>query len=165
MKTANLIATVAAAFSISLLSCSNESVAIAKKLQSSYEYEGKTIELVGEFDAPFFTFSSANSTTIPMAFVVKPHAMSSDKESISGVVLPLGTGKNNVTLELEPGQKKYTLKNFNVYDDRGEKYNLDQHQSFKIKGKVHYAEFDKPEADRNTDNFAMQVTDVTIEKD
>ncbi|MGN7785472.1 hypothetical protein ACTJIJ_13170 [Niabella sp. 22666] len=165
MKKVDLIAIVATAFSMSLFSCGNESVEIAKKLQNSYEYEGKTVELTGEFDAPFFTFSSGQSKTIPMAFVVKPSAMSSEKESISDIVLPLGADKNSVTLDLEPDQKKYTLKNFNVYDGKGEKYNLDQHQSFKIKGKVHYAEFDKPEADRRPDNFAMQITDVTIEKD
>ena len=165
MKKVSLIATTAAVLSISLFSCSNESVDIVKKLNSSFEYEGKTVELAGEFDAPFFTFSSGNSTTIPMAFVVKPHAMSSEKESISGVVLPLGTDKNSVTLDLAPEEKKYTLKNFNVYDSKGEKHNLDQHPSFKIKGTVHYAELQKPEADRRADNFAMQITDVTIEKD
>ncbi|WP_114789295.1 hypothetical protein U0035_07005 [Niabella yanshanensis] len=164
MKKVNLIVTVATALSLSLFSCSSESVEIAKKLQNSYEYEGKTVELTGEFDAPFFTFSSGQSKTIPMAFVVKPGAMSSEKESISDIVLPQGADKNSVTLELGPNEKKYTLKNFNVFDDKGEKYNLDQHQSFKIKGKVHYAEFDKPEADRRADNFALQITDVTIEK-
>ncbi|MCH5720724.1 hypothetical protein [Niabella hibiscisoli] len=105
MKKTNLIATVTAALSISLFSCSNESVEMAKKLQNSYEYEGKTIELVGEFDAPFFTFSSGQSKTIPMAFVVKPSAMSSEKESISDIVLPLGADKNSVTLDLEPDQR------------------------------------------------------------
>jgi hypothetical protein len=165
MKKVNFIATVATALSVSFFSCSNESVEIAKKLQSSYEYEGKTVELTGEFDAPFFTFSSGQSKTIPMAFVVKPSAMSSEKESISDIVLPQGADKNSVTLDLAPDEKKYTLKNFNIYDSKGEKHNLDQHPSFKIKGTVHYTELQKPEADRRADNFAMQITDVTIEKD
>lgn len=165
MKKVNLIATVGAAISVSFFSCSNGSVDIAKKLQNSYEYEGKTIELTGAFDAPFFTFSSEQSKTIPMAFVVKPGAMSSEKESISDIVLPQGADKNSVQLDLAPDQKKYTLKNFNVFDSKGEKYNLDEHPTFKIKGTVHYAELKKPEADRRADNFAMQITDVTIEKD
>ncbi len=165
MKKVNLIATIATALSLSLFSCGNGSVETAKKLQSSYEYEGKTVELTGEFDAPFFTFSSGQSTTIPMSFVVKPGAMSSEKETLSDIVVTQGTGKNSVQLELAADQKKYTLKNFNVYDSKGEKYNLDEHPTFKIKGTVHYAELQKPEADRRTDNFAMQITDVTIEKD
>lgn len=164
MKKANFIATVAAAFSVSFFSCSNESVEIAKKLQNSYEYEGKTVELTGEFDAPFFTFSSGQSKTIPMAFVVKPSAISSEKETLSDIVVTQGAGKNSVQLELAADQKKYTLKNFNVYDSKGEKYNLDEHPTFKIKGTVHYAELQKPEADRRADNFTMQITDVTIEK-
>lgn len=165
MKKANLIATVATALSVSLFSCGNGSVEIAKKLQNSYEYEGKTVELTGEFDAPFFTFSSEQSKTIPMAFVVKPGALSSEKERLSDIVLPQGAGKNSVQLELAPDQKKYTLKNFYVFDGKGEKFNLDEHPTFKIKGTVHYAELQKPEADRRADNFAMQITDVTIEKD
>ncbi len=83
----------AAVYALALFSCGNASVELARKLQSSYEYEGKAIELVGEFDAPFFTFSSGQSKTIPMAFVVKLGAMSADKESISDIVLPQGRTK------------------------------------------------------------------------
>ncbi|MCH5688327.1 hypothetical protein LWM68_31135 [Niabella sp. W65] len=165
MKKTNLMLAGAAVYALALFSCGNASVELARKLQSSYEYEGKAIELVGEFDAPFFTFSSGQSKTIPMAFVVKLGAMSADKKSISDIVLPQGRTKTAYCWSSTLIKKKYTLKNFYVYDSNGKKYNLDEHPSFKIKGTVHYTELQKPEADRRADNFAMQITDVTIEKD
>lgn len=146
-------------------SCSNASVDLVKTLQSSFDYHNKQVELQGEFDSPFFMFRSQNSTTIPMSFVVKPHAFSSEKFSVSDVILPMGTSKNNVSLDMMPDQKEYTLKDFTIYDDQGEKHNLDQHPGFKITGTVHYSEMDKPESERKADNFAFKITDIKVIKD
>lgn len=155
----------AAVTTFSLSSCNGDSVKIAKALEEkNYDYEGKQIELIGEFDAPMFTFGGRNSKTLRMAFIVKSHAMSSEKHRIAHVVLPTGEGKNSVTLEMNEDEKNYTLKNFNIYDQSGEKYNLDTHPEFKIKGTVHYSEMKRPENERDNDNFAFEVTDVIITK-
>ena len=164
MKKTNLILIATVITSLSLSSCNNGSVKTVESLQSGYEYEGKKIELTGEFDAPFFTFSSGRSQSIPMAFVVKASAVSSEKHSISDVVLPIGPGKNSVLLEMGEAEKKYTLKNFYVFDQGGAKYNLDEHPEFKITGTVHYDELQKPKEDQRKDNFSFKVTDITIEK-
>lgn len=165
-KTVYLAIQMALILFVSLLSaCGNSSVKMVQTLQSSYEHEGKKVELVGEFDAPYFTFQSGRSTTMPMGFVVKAHAMSSEKFSISDVVLNIGADKNGVTLDMAPDQKKYTLKNFFVTDNKGEKYNLDEHPQFKITGIVSYSELKKPEGERDNKNFSFNLTDVTIEKD
>ncbi|WP_316837002.1 hypothetical protein [Pedobacter nutrimenti] len=152
-------------FVLLLSACNSKSVKIVEALGSGYEYEGKKVELVGEFNAPYFTFMSGRSTVIPMAFVVKSHAMSSEKHSISDVILNLGTGKNTVLLDMAPDQKQYTLKNFFVFDNNGVKYNLDEHPEFKITGTVNYSELKKPEGERDNKNFSFKLTDVAIEKD
>ncbi len=146
-------------------SCNSESVDLAKALASSYDYHDKEVTLTGEFDSPFFMFRSQNSTTIPMAFAVKSHAFSSEKVSVSNVILPMGADKNSVVLEMAPDQKQYALKDFNIYDENGEKHNLDTHPSFRISGTVHYSEMDKPETERSPDNFAYEIKDVHIVKD
>lgn len=151
-------------FVLLLSACSNSSVKTAEALGTGYENEGKKIELVGEFDAPFFTFQSGRSTFIPMAFVVKSNAMSSEKHNISDVILNIGPGKNAVILDIPSDQKKYTLKNFFVFDDKGEKYNLDEHPQFKITGTVNYDELKKSEGERDNKNFSLKITDVTIDK-
>jgi hypothetical protein len=151
-------------FVLLLSACNNNSVKIVEALDSGYEYEGKKVELAGEFNAPYFTFMSSKSTVIPMAFVVKSHAMSSEKHSISDVMLNLGTGKNTVLLDMAPDQKQYTLKNFFVFDNNGEKYNLDEHPQFKITGTVSYTELKKPEGERDNKNFSFKLTDIIIDK-
>lgn len=151
-------------FVLLLSACNNNSVKIVEALESGYEYEGKKVELAGEFNAPYFTFMSSKSTVIPMAFVVKSHAMSSEKHSISDVILNLGTGKNTVLLDMAPDQKQYTLKNFFVFDNNGEKYNLDEHPQFKITGTVSYTELKKPEGERDNKNFSFKLTDINIDK-
>jgi len=164
MKKINLILVATAIVSLSLHSCNNSSVKTVEKLQSGYEYEGEKVELTGEFDAPFFTFSSGRSQSIPMAFVVKASAVSSEKHNVSDVVLPTGSGKNSVLLDLGPEERKYTLKNFYVFDQDGKKYNLDEHPEFKITGTVHYSELQKPAEEQRKDNFSFKITDITIEK-
>lgn len=144
--------------------CNNSSVKIAEAMASGYEYEGKKIELVGKFDAPFFTFKSGNSTILPMDFVVKPHAMSTEEYRISNVILNVGTGNNTVLLDLAPDQRKYTLKNFSVFDSKGKKYNLNEYPQFKITGTVSYNELKKPEGERDNKNFSLNITDVTIDE-
>lgn len=154
----------ASLFLFLLSSCGNDSVKLVQALESGYEHQGKKIELVGEFDAPYFMFQSGRSKTIPMSFVVKAHAMSSEKHNVSGVILNLGTSANSALLDMAADQKKYTLKNFYVFDKNAEKYNLDEHPEFKITGTVNYAEFKKPEGERKKDNFSYEITDVVIEK-
>lgn len=150
---------------ISLSSCNGKSVDTIKTMESSYDNQNKTIELIGEFDAPSFTFSSGKSKTMAMHFVVKPHAISSEKFIVFSVMLPVGTEKNSVLFELPADQKNYTLKNFHVTDKNGEKINLDTHTTFKMTGTVHYSELDKPEGERDKNNFAYKITDVTFEKE
>lgn len=148
-----------------LVSCNGDSVDTVKSLEEkNFNLEGKEIELTGQFDTPFFTISSGKSTTMRMVFMVKSHAMSSEELKVSDIVLAKGEGKNSVTLDMEEGEKNYTLKNFNIYDQDGEKYNLDTHPEFKIKGTVRYAEMKKPEENRNNDNFSYEITDVVITK-
>ena len=134
-------------------------------MESSYDNHNKTIELIGEFDAPSFTFSSGKSKTMAMNFIVKPHAISSEKFTAFSVILPVGTENNNVLFELPADQKNYTLKNFNVIDKNGEKINLDTHTTFKMTGTVHYSELEKPEGERDKTNFNYRITDVTFEKE
>ncbi|MGJ1421675.1 hypothetical protein ACR79T_18805 [Sphingobacterium spiritivorum] len=148
-----------------LSSCNGSSVDTVKSLESDYENQNKKVELTGEFDAPSFTFASGRSKTLGMHFVVKPHAISSEKFIVTDVVLPIGTDKNTVVMDIADGQKNYTLKDFYIYDKDGNKYNLDEHTQFKISGTVSYNELEKEESERRTDNFAYKLTDVTIEKD
>jgi hypothetical protein len=100
-----------------------------------------------------------------MNFVVKSHAFSSEKFTAFSVILPVGIEKNNVLFEIPADQKNYTLKNFYVFDDKGEKINLDSHTTFKMKGTVHYSEMEKPENEREKDNFSYKITDVSFVKD
>ncbi|WP_293947276.1 MULTISPECIES: hypothetical protein [unclassified Sphingobacterium] len=167
MKIQRIIAAtfVASVSLISLSSCNGTSVDTIKAMESSYDNHNKTIELIGEFDAPSFTFSSGKSKTMAMNFVVKPHAISSEKFTAFSVILPVGTENNNVLFELPADQKNYTLKNFNVIDKNGEKINLDTHTTFKMSGTVHYSELEKPEGERDKTNFNYKITDVTFEKE
>ncbi|WP_312791875.1 hypothetical protein [Sphingobacterium sp.] len=166
MKTKHIIPILllTAISSTSFISCNGTSVDTVKALDSNYENENKTIELVGEFDAPSFTFSSGNSKSISMNFVVKSHPFSSEKFTAFSVILPTGTEKNSILFDLPADQKNYTLKNFYVFDKNGEKINLDSHTTFKMNGTVHYSELEKPEGDREKDNFSYQITDVSFEK-
>lgn len=148
-----------------LSSCNGSSVDTVKTIESSYDHEDKAIELIGEFDAPIFTFSSGGSPSMAMNFVVKPHVISSEKFIVTNVMLPTGTEKNSVLFELPADQKKYTLKNFYVFDKDGNKINLDTHTTFKMTGKVHYSELEKPEKERDNTNFSYKITDVSFEKD
>jgi len=150
---------------MSLSSCNGTSVDTIKAMESNYDNQNKTIELTGEFDAPSFTFSSGKSKTMAMNFVVKPHAISSEKFTAFSVILPVGTEKNSVLFELPADQKNYTLKNFHVIDKNGEKINLDTHTTFKMTGTVHYSELEKPEGEQDKNNFNYKITDVTFEKD
>ncbi|MGJ1239103.1 hypothetical protein ACLCDV_05745 [Sphingobacterium sp. Lzh-3] len=167
MKTKHSISALFLAFFVLTLftSCNGDSVDTVKAIESNYENHDKTIELIGEFDAPSFTFSSGKSKTMAMNFVVKSHAFSSEKFTAFSVILPVGTGKNNVLFNVPADQKNYTLKNFDVFDDNGEKINLDSHTTFKMKGKVHYSEMEKPENEREKDNFSYKITDVSFVKD
>jgi hypothetical protein len=150
---------------ITLSSCNGASVDKVKSLESSYENQNQKVELVGEFDAPGFTFSSNNSKTIRMHFVVKSNAFSSEKFVVTDVTLPMGAERNSVVMNLAPDQKNYSLKDFTVYDKSGEKHNLDQHPQFRITGTVTYDELNRPEEERRADNYGYKLTDVSIEKD
>ncbi len=167
MKTKHLISALLLASSgLTLLaSCNGGSVDTVKAIESNYDNQNKTIELTGEFDAPSFTFSSGKSKTMAMNFVVKSHAFSSEKFTAFSVILPVGTEKNNVLFDLPADQKNYTLKNFYVFDNNGEKINLDSHTTFKMTGTVHYSELEKPENEREKDNFSYKITDVSFVKD
>ncbi|MEI2271565.1 hypothetical protein OHD16_05380 [Sphingobacterium sp. ML3W] len=167
MKTQNIIPALllSAIGLMSLSSCNGTSVDTIKAMESNYDNQNKTIELTGEFDAPSFTFSSGKSKTMAMNFVVKPHAISSEKFTAFSVILPVGTEKNSVLFELPADQKNYTLKNFHVIDKNGEKINLDTHTTFKMTGTVHYSELEKPEDEQDKNNFNYKITDVTFEKD
>jgi len=167
MKTQNIIPALllSAIGLMSLSSCNGTSVDTIKAMESNYDNQNKTIELTGEFDAPSFTFSSGKSKTMAMNFVVKPHAISSEKFTAFSVILPVGTEKNSVLFELPADQKNYTLKNFHVIDKNGEKINLDTHTTFKMTGTVHYSELEKPEGEQDKNNFNYKITDVTFEKD
>ncbi|MGE8379892.1 MAG: hypothetical protein ACN6PN_16115 [Sphingobacterium sp.] len=167
MKTQNIIPALllSAIGLMSLSSCNGTSVDTIKAMESNYDNQNKTIELTGEFDAPSFTFSSGKSKTMAMNFVVKPHAISSEKFTAFSVILPVGTEKNSVLFELPADQKNYTLKNFDVIDKNGEKINLDTHTTFKMTGTVHYSELEKPEGEQDKNNFNYKITDVTFEKD
>ena len=167
MKTQKIIPAVllASVGLISLSSCNGTSVDTIKALESNYDNQNKTIELIGEFDAPSFTFSSGKSKTMAMNFVVKPHAISSEKFTAFSVMLPVGAEKNSVLFELPADQKNYTLKNFHIIDKNGEKINLDTHTTFKMTGTVHYSELEKPEAERDKTNFNYKITDVIVQKD
>ena len=167
MKTQNIIPALlfAATGLVSLSSCNGTSVDTIKAMESNYDNQNKTIVLTGEFDAPSFTFSSGKSKTMSMNFVVKPHAISSEKFTAFSVMLPVGTEKNSVLFELPADKKNYTLKNFHVIDKNGEKINLDTHTTFKMTGTVHYSELEKPEGERDKNNFNYKITDVTFEKD
>ncbi len=166
MKTKHLFsALLLTACSLTLFtSCNGDSVDTVKAIASNYENQDKTIALVGEFDAPSFTFSSGKSKTMEMNFVVKSHAFSSEKFTVINVILPVGTEKNSVLFDIPADQKNYTLKNFYVFDDNGEKINLDSHTTFKMKGTVRYSELEKPENEREKDNFNYKITDVSFVK-
>ncbi|MCW2263282.1 MULTISPECIES: hypothetical protein [Sphingobacterium] len=150
---------------ISLSSCNGSSIDTIKAMESNYDNEDKSITLIGEFDAPLFTFSSGKSTFIPMNFVVKSSAFSSEKFTATSVILPIGTNKNNVLFEIPMDQKKYSLKDFYVVDNTGEKINLEKHTTYKMTGTVHYTELEKPESERDNTNFNYKITNVIIEKD
>ncbi len=167
MKTKHLISTsllVSSAIGL-FSSCNGSSVDTVKAIESNYDNQNKTITLTGEFDAPSFTFSSGKSKTMAMNFVVKSHAFSSEKFTAFSVILSVGTEKNNVLFEIPTDQKNYTLKNFYVFDDKGEKINLDSHTTFKMTGTVHYNEMEKPVNEREKDNFSYKITDVSFVKD
>lgn len=100
-----------------------------------------------------------------MNFVVKPYVINSEKFIVTNVMLPTGTEKNSVLFELPADQKKYTLKNFYVFDKDGNKINLNTHTTFKMTGKVHYSELEKPEKERDNTNFSYKITDVSFKKD
>jgi len=125
-------------------SCNGSSVDTVRAIESNYDSQNKTITLTGEFDAPAF---------------------SSEKFTAFSVILPVGTEKNNVLFEIPEDQKNYTHKNFYVFDDKGEKINLDSHTTFKMTGTVHYNEMEKPENEREKDNFSYKITDVSFVKD
>lgn len=150
---------------LSLSSCNGSSIDTIKAIESNYDKSDKSITLIGEFDAPLFTFSSSKSMFIPMNFVVKSSAFSSDKFIVTSVILPVGSKKNNVLFEPPADQKNYSLKDFYVVDNSGEKINLETHTSYKMTGTVHYTELEKPESERDNTNFDYKITDVTFEKD
>lgn len=159
-----------------LSSCGNKSMDLAKELTSSYTHDGKTITAEGRLETSMMVWGTTSRQTLGMNLIIETALDNTKREQITDVVLPYGTGKNSVKIDVPDDARRFEDKDVLIYDDNGQK--LSTRDKVKITGTVTYTakgpkkqgndaiiQVGKPakeEGDGNDYNY--KITNVKIEK-
>ncbi|RZJ79393.1 MAG: hypothetical protein EOO47_10935 [Flavobacterium sp.] len=139
---------------------SNGSVRLAKDIESSYDNDGKTIELEGKLNAPFLTRTGASTTNMEFEVYTDFIIIQTGNKKIQAT-MNYGEGKNSVLIE--GADKKFEKKDVVVFDKDGNKLTLDD--KVKLTGLLKYLRKDqKQETNSSKMDYSYEITNVVIEK-
>jgi len=158
-----------------LASCGNKSMDLAKELSSSYTHDGKTISAEGKLATNMMVWGTGQ--TLDMNLEMQAALDNTRRERITDIVLPYGTGKNSVKINVPDTARRFEDKDVFIYDKNGEK--ISTSDKVRITGTVTYTakgpkkesgghvmitvpKPGKEEGDGN--DYSYKITNVTIEK-
>lgn len=163
-----------------LTSCGeSDSYELVKKLNTSYEYDGKTIEIKGHLSPPSFVWGSlTDRKELSVGLSVPKNINSLSTERTYSFNLKYGEGKNTVKINAAPGADKYSDTDLVFYDANGEE--LSTTDEVVLTAKVTYTAKGPTKAspgikvpsfkgadEKNADNndYTYTLTEVSFKKD
>ncbi|WP_118973946.1 hypothetical protein [Taibaiella koreensis] len=158
-----------------LSSCGNKSMDLARELSSSYTHDGKTITAEGRLATDLMIWGTGQ--TLDMNLEMQAALDNSKRERITDIVLPYGTGKNSVKIDVPDTARHFEAKDVLIYDKNGEK--ITTSDKVRITGTVTYTAkgpkkksndhvmitVPKPRKEEGDGNdYSYKISNVTIEK-
>lgn len=161
MKTLKTILSVALVLFVLLaIFYSNGSVSLAKDIDTSYDNDGKTIELEGKLNAPFLTRTGGSTTGMEFQVYNDLIIIQTGNRTVQ-VTMNYGEGKNSVSIA--GADKKFAKKDVVVFDKDGNKLTLDD--KVKLTGLLKYSRKNqKQETNSSKMDYSYEITNVVIEK-
>lgn len=161
MKTIKtILAVVFGVFVLLAFFYNNGSVRLAKEIETSYDNDGKTIELEGRLNAPFLTRTGGGTTSMEFEVYNDFIIILNGNKKLT-VTMNYGEGKNSILIN--GTDRKFESKDVVVFDKDGNKLTLSD--KVKLTGLLKYSrKGEKKETNSSEMDYTYDITNVVIEK-
>ncbi|SOD11740.1 hypothetical protein [Pedobacter xixiisoli] len=137
----------------------NGSVRLAKEIETSYDNDGKTIELEGRLNTPFLTRTGGGTTNMEFEVYNDFIIILNGNKKLT-VTMNYGEGKNSILINGEG--RKFESKDVIVFDKGGNKLTLSD--KVKLTGLLKYTKKGEKNEISGKEDYTYNITNVVIEK-